>query len=81
MKVSGTSSSQQQSAILANETKEALLENIPEVLVNLVGQQGAVNGTVKIFETLQNATLNKQLLYDVLEMCVYEIFPELGQTG
>ena len=31
-----------------------------EVLVNLVGQQAALAGTAKVFDTLQNQTLNKQ---------------------
>ena len=44
----------------------------------MVGQQAAVSGTVKVFEALQNATLNRQLLYDVLEMVVTEVFPEVA---
>ncbi|TRY71836.1 hypothetical protein TCAL_10392 [Tigriopus californicus] len=55
---------------IRQEAKEALLHNIPEVLVNLVGQQAAVNGTTKVFEVLQNATLNRQLLYDT-GACLY----------
>lgn len=63
---------------LTAETRELLTpENIPEVLINLVGQQAAVNGIRKVFETLQNGTLNKQLFYEILELFMYETFPEL----
>ena len=58
-----------------------MIQNIPEVLVNLVGQQAAIGGTIKVFETLQNTTLNKQLFYDVLEHIMYEIFPELLESN
>eukprot|EP00095_Tigriopus_kingsejongensis_P007816 snap_masked-scaffold204_size260821-processed-gene-1.8 protein:Tk07816 transcript:snap_masked-scaffold204_size260821-processed-gene-1.8-mRNA-1 annotation:"sorting nexin-25" len=62
------------------EAREALLQNIPEVLINLVGQQAAANGTSKVFEVLQNSTLNKQLFYDVMEPLMFEVFPELTQS-
>lgn len=65
---------------IRQEAKEAVLQNIPEVLVNLVGQQAAVNGTTKVFEVLQNAKLNRQLFYDVFESLMFELFPELLQS-
>lgn len=67
-------------ATVRAETKEALVQNLPEVLVNLVGQQAAVNGTSRVFETLQNVTLNKQIFYGVLELIMFELFPELAQS-
>jgi hypothetical protein len=36
------------------EAKELVLRHIPEILVNLVGQQAARNGAAKVFETLQD---------------------------
>ena len=51
-----------------------------QVLVNLVGQQAAVSGTSRVFETLQNVTLNKQIFYGVLELIMFELFPELAQS-
>ena len=42
------------------EARAAVMSSIPEVLVNLVGQQAALAGTAKVFDTLQNQTLNKQ---------------------
>jgi len=66
---------------LANQTRDALVKAIPEVLNNLVGQQAAVNGAVKVFEALQSEMLNKQLFYELLEMLTVEIFGELKKGG
>ncbi|KAA0709789.1 Sorting nexin-25 [Triplophysa tibetana] len=63
------------------ETKERaqqkLLDNIPDVLQNLVGQQNARYGIIKIFNALQEARANKHLLYVLLEMLLKELYPEL----
>ena len=45
------------------DAREQFLNNIPEVLSNLVGQQSARRGAMKVFETLQDPRLNKQLFY------------------
>jgi hypothetical protein len=45
------------------EARQQFLSNIPEVLSNLVGQQSARRGAMKVFETLQDPRLNKQLFY------------------
>ncbi|XP_072520148.1 sorting nexin-25 [Salminus brasiliensis] len=67
------------------ETKERaqqkLLDNIPVELQNLVGQQNARYGIIKIFNALQEASANKHLLYILLEMLLKELCPELsGET-
>ncbi|KAG8224803.1 hypothetical protein J437_LFUL002248 [Ladona fulva] len=62
------------------EAKEQFLNNIPEVLSNLVGQQNARRGAIKVFETLQDVRLNKQLFYDLFEVVIYELFPEIKQS-
>nr|CAD7459223.1 unnamed protein product [Timema tahoe] len=59
------------------EAKELVLNNIPEVLSNLVGQQNSRRGAVKVFETLQDPRLNRQLFYEILEVIIYEVCPEL----
>jgi hypothetical protein len=64
-------------AATRKEAKELVLRNIPEILVNLVGQQAARNGAAKVFETLQEQTLNKQLFYELLEHHCNLLFPEL----
>ncbi|MBN3301739.1 SNX25 protein, partial [Amia calva] len=49
------------------ETKERaqqkLLDNIPDALQSLVGQQNARYGIIKIFNALQESSANKHLLY------------------
>lgn len=52
---------------------------LPEVLVNVVGQQAARNGAMKVFEVLQDAMLNKVLAYEILEIVCKVLFPELAQ--
>ncbi|KAM7000728.1 sorting nexin-25 isoform 1-T1 [Tautogolabrus adspersus] len=65
-----------------SETKERaqqkLLENIPDALANLVGQQNARYGIIKIFNVLQEASANKHLLYVLMEMLLKEVCPELS---
>uniref|UniRef100_A0A673CQ66 Sorting nexin 25 n=1 Tax=Sphaeramia orbicularis TaxID=375764 RepID=A0A673CQ66_9TELE len=62
-----------------NDTKERaqqkLLDNIP---ANLVGQQNARYGIIKIFNALQEASANKHLLYVLMEMLLKELCPELS---
>lgn len=50
-------------AVTANTAKTLLIENIPEIFSNLVGQQTAKLGAEKLFATIQEPTFNKQLLY------------------
>lgn len=61
----------------AHAAKSLIIDNIPDILQNLVGAQNAKNGSIKIFEILQNETYNKQLIYDLLEVLLVEIFPEI----
>ncbi|XP_072296149.1 sorting nexin-25 [Eucyclogobius newberryi] len=65
-----------------NDTKERaqqkLLDNIPDALTNLVGQQNARYGIIKIFNALQEASANKHLLYVMMEMLLKELCPELS---
>lgn len=57
--------------------KSLVIDNIPDILQHLVGAQNARNGSIKLFEVLQNETYNKQLIYDLLEVLLVEIFPEI----
>uniref|UniRef100_A0A4W6FUY8 Sorting nexin 25 n=1 Tax=Lates calcarifer TaxID=8187 RepID=A0A4W6FUY8_LATCA len=65
-----------------SETKERaqqkLLDNIPDALANLVGQQNARYGIIKIFNALQEANANKHLLYVLMEMLLKELCSELS---
>lgn len=61
----------------AHAARSLLTDNVPDILCSLVGQQNAKNGSLKIFEVLQNEKYNKQLIYDLLEVFLVEIFPEI----
>ncbi|KAF7998611.1 hypothetical protein HCN44_011019 [Aphidius gifuensis] len=63
------------------EARKQFLDNLPEVLTSLVGVESAQRGATKVFDTLQNVNLNKQLFYDVITVLMYEVFPELDQIS
>lgn len=62
------------------EARRQFLNNVPEVLTNLVGAQSAQRGAIKVFDSLQNMNLNKQLFYvsqsilTSLNVCVWVSF-------
>ncbi|XP_068826642.1 sorting nexin-25 isoform X1 [Capricornis sumatraensis] len=72
---------QEQSRARSQETKQRaqqkLLENIPDMLQSLVGQQNARYGIIKIFNALQEKRANKHLLYVLMELLLTELCPEL----
>lgn len=43
--------------------KQYLINNIPDVFTNLIGNQNAKKGFLKVFEALQSKKANKQLFY------------------
>lgn len=43
--------------------RKEFVDNVPELLITLVGTQNAKRGASKIFETVQNHKMNKQLFY------------------
>ncbi|KAG8197742.1 hypothetical protein JTE90_006791 [Oedothorax gibbosus] len=59
--------------------KQMFVSNTPIVLRKLVGQQSAIKGTSKIFDSLQNKKSNKQLCYKLFEAFIYQYAPELKQ--
>ncbi|XP_048186785.1 sorting nexin-25 [Perognathus longimembris pacificus] len=59
------------------KAQQKLLENIPDTLQSLVGQQNARHGIIKIFKALQERRANKHLLYVLLELLLIELCPEL----
>ncbi|XP_065803577.1 sorting nexin-25 isoform X3 [Muntiacus reevesi] len=76
-----TTPRQEQSRVHSQETKQRaqqkLLENIPDMLQSLVGQQNARYGIIKIFNALQETRANKHLLYVLMELLLTELCPEL----
>uniref|UniRef100_A0A5F9C2P7 Sorting nexin 25 n=1 Tax=Oryctolagus cuniculus TaxID=9986 RepID=A0A5F9C2P7_RABIT len=69
--------SEQQSQQTKQRAQQKLLENIPDMLQNLVGQQNARHGIIKIFNALQETRANKHLLYVLMELLLIELCPEL----
>lgn len=47
----------------AKVAREMFVSNVPDILVTLVGTTAAKNGAKKVFDTLQNKVMNKQLFY------------------
>ncbi|XP_018044280.1 PREDICTED: sorting nexin-25-like isoform X2 [Atta colombica] len=56
------------------EARRQFLNNVPEVLTNLVGAQSAQRGAIKVFDSLQNVNLNKQLFYVSRSACNHLCF-------
>ena len=52
------------------------MSEAPRIMVKVVGPQTSAQGMEKIFESVQNKTLNKHLVYTVLEAVVRELIPE-----
>ncbi|XP_001658823.2 sorting nexin-25 [Aedes aegypti] len=71
--------SEDQQEMTMNAAKSLLLDNIPDLLCNLIGAQNARNGIMKLFDNAQNPLYNKQLFYDILEILMLELFPEIRQ--
>ena len=62
------------------EAEQLFLSNVPEMMIKVVGVPTARQGTVKVFETLQDQILNKHLLYTLLESFIKEFLQELEKT-
>ncbi|XP_045763769.1 sorting nexin-25 [Maniola jurtina] len=56
---------------------QQLSEAVVGTLSSLVGAHAAARGAHKLFATLQNPTHNKQLFYEIFELVLLEVFPEL----
>jgi hypothetical protein len=56
-----------------------LLRYPPELLVRALGEGRHREGVLSLFQCLQCHTLNKQLLYTLLDIIVLELFPELNE--
>ncbi|XP_037382258.1 sorting nexin-25 isoform X2 [Talpa occidentalis] len=69
--------SKEQSQETKQRAQQKLLENIPDMLQSLVGQQNARHGIIKIFNALQETKANKHLLYVLMELLLIELCPEL----
>ncbi|XP_053213875.1 sorting nexin-25-like [Panonychus citri] len=61
--------------------KRLLIDNIPDILNNLFGQQNCRKGLIKLFDYIQDQNLNKQLLYEILETFIIQFVPQLRETN
>ncbi|KAL2098079.1 hypothetical protein ACEWY4_007286 [Coilia grayii] len=61
-----------------NRAQKKLLESIPDALQNLVGQQNARFGVIRVFNALQEVNANRHLIYVLMEMLLRELCPELS---
>ncbi|XP_047993608.1 sorting nexin-14-like [Leguminivora glycinivorella] len=52
---------------------------VPPAAIAVLGT-GAVQAVDKAFELLQKPQFNKQLVYNLLDLCIMELFPELSAT-
>ncbi|XP_062594702.1 sorting nexin-25-like isoform X2 [Saccostrea cucullata] len=59
------------------EAKEKFLNNMPDAVRTLLGEENGRRGAIKMFEVLQDTRLNKHLFYGLLEVFLLEICPEL----
>ncbi|XP_052089463.1 sorting nexin-25-like isoform X1 [Mytilus californianus] len=59
------------------EAKEKFLQNMPDAIKTLLGEDNGRRGTIKIFEVLQDTRLNKQLFYDLVNLLTLELCPEI----
>ncbi|KAK3599208.1 hypothetical protein CHS0354_012814 [Potamilus streckersoni] len=59
------------------KAKDKFLKNMPEAVKSLVGDDNAKRGAIKMFEVFQDVRLNKHLFYVLLELLLFELFPEL----
>ncbi|KAL0872210.1 hypothetical protein ABMA27_004612 [Loxostege sticticalis] len=57
-----------------------LLQSIPSPVVLIAGT-GLPVAVHKAFELIQRPQLNKQLVYNLLDLCLMELFPELGASN
>ncbi|KAH9513960.1 sorting nexin 25 [Bulinus truncatus] len=62
------------------QAKAKLLENMPDPLKSILGEDNGRRGIIKIFEALQDKNLNKHLFYNLLEIFLLELLPELKKA-
>ncbi|XP_012691311.2 sorting nexin-25-like isoform X2 [Clupea harengus] len=61
-----------------DQAQKKLLESVPDALQNLVGQQNARFGVIRVFNALQEVNANRHLIYILMEMLLRELCPELS---
>ena len=62
---------------LLKETLDHMIHYPRPLVVSAIGQQRYIEGTASIIEGLQCRELNKQLFFNLLDVILVELFPEL----
>ncbi|CAG9859711.1 unnamed protein product [Phyllotreta striolata] len=62
----------------AQEAQDMFINNIPELLTTLVGSNAGRLGAKKVFDAFQERNMNKHLFYEILEVVLDAVFPELA---
>ena len=64
-----------------NEATATILNRPPAFLIDLIGRESFESNTQLLIEGMQDPMLNKQMLFSMLDIVLYELFPELRTTG
>lgn len=60
---SGPNRTKEERLQTAQKAQQMFINNVPEILATLVGNNAARNGAKKVFEALQEKNMNKHLFY------------------
>ena len=64
-----------------NEATATILSRPPACLIDLIGRESFESNIRLLIEGMQDPMLNKQMLFSMLDIVLYELFPELRTTG
>lgn len=59
------------------EATKTVLNRLPSVLIQMIGKDTYEKNTKLLIEGLQDPFLNRQLLASMLDVVLWEVFPEL----
>ncbi|KAJ8027988.1 Sorting nexin-25 [Holothuria leucospilota] len=59
------------------KARQKFLENLPDFLQNLLGKKNSRLGALKIFDAFQDSRTNKHIFYNVVEVLLIHLCPEL----
>ena len=62
-------------------TRQKLLQNIPDLVISLMGESTSKQRILKLFDVMQQRDLNKELLYQLLDVFLRRLVPELESSA
>lgn len=66
-------------AATRDNAERCFMANLPPVLASLVGQRNLRSGAARLFNSLQNAHMNRHLMVCLLELLLVRLLPELSE--